>query len=467
MHKRMTLMDASFVLGERRHSPQHGAILLIFKPPRDAPENYLGREVERLRSYPVTAEPFNYLLTRGLGGLVAPSWTVLPAERIELDYHFRHSALPQPGGELELATLVSRLVSHPLDMRRPLWEAHLIEGLADNRFAILIKAHHAMLDGVRALKLLRTWLSEDPGDRNAPPLWSTMAATSTTTSRTRTTVSAQLRAIPGVLQSAVRTARDVQGGLKADYRALRGLDHDLVAPYTAPQSIFNGPITQRRRVSTQRLDLERMRAIADAIDGTLNDAIALVVATALRRYLLELDALPERALIGGVLTSLRHTLDPAASERAGNAISMLFADLATDVDNVVERARRITISTRAGKEHLLGLRSSASAYSTLMLAPFVAGGMMGKGHRVKPLLNIGLSNVPGLALPVFHNGAEAESLHATTIIDNGSALVITVTSWNRHLAFTITGCPDTVPSCQRISVYLLDALEEVAHALAV
>lgn len=465
MQKRMTLLDASFIVGERRDSPQHGAILLIFKPPTDAPADFLRREAERLRDYPVTAEPFNYLLTRGVGRFLAPSWTVLPPEQIELDYHFRHSALPQPGGELELATLVSRLVSHPLDMRRPLWEAHLIEGLADHRFALLVKAHHAMIDGISTLKLIRSWLSEDPNAVGAPPLWATATQRPNRPRGTSSSAIAQIKGIPYAVQSAATSIWAVQRGLEADYRAVRNHDHGLVAPYTAPHSIFNGRITQRRRVSTQRLELARVKAISAAIDGTLNDGIAVIVATALRRYLLELDALPDRALIAGVLTSLRGTMDPAASERAGNAISMIFADLATEIDSIDQRAQRVVTSTRAGKDHLLGLERSASAYSSVMLAPFVLGGVTGNGHRVKPLLNIGLSNVPGISSPVFHNGAEVESLHATTIIDNGSALVITVTSWNQHLAFTITGCPDTVPRCQRISVYLADALDEVEDAL--
>lgn len=350
-------------------------------------------------------------------------------------------------------------------MRRPLWEAHLIEGLADNRFALLVKAHHAMIDGISTLKLIRSWLSEDAEETHAPPLWAMAAQRANTPRSIAPSIAAQVKAIPDSLRSVTTTIRAVQRGVEADLRALFMHDQNLVAPYTAPHSIFNGPITQRRRVATQRLELNRVRTVATAIDGTLNDAIAVVVATALRRYLLELDALPDRALIAGVLTSLRGTMDAEASERAGNAISMIFADLATEIENIGERAQRVVASTRAGKEHLLGLERSASAYSSLMLSPFVFGGMTGNGHRVKPLLNVGLSNVPGLSSPVFHNGAEVEALHATTIIDNGSALVITVTSWNQHLAFTITGCPDTVPSCQRISIYLADALGEVEKAL--
>lgn len=467
MKRRMSALDAAFIQAERDEAPQHGSILFVLRKPSGAPDGYLADLAGWMREHPVTAERFNYVLTPGPFRRLRPTWTVLPPEQIELDYHFRHSALPRPGGELELATLVSRLVTHPIDLARPPWEVHLIEGLEANRFALLLKMHHAMVDGMAALRMVRSWLSEDPDDRGHPPLWAHEVPR-----RSRAAADVRDGRSPGgaaldLVRTSLATAGGVASALAADVTAAHDQARPLVSPYTAPRTILNGRVTQRRRMATQRLPVDRVRSIAEHVGGTVNDAIGIVLGTAMRRYLGELDALPDRSLVAGVLTSLRATMSEGAAEDAGNAISMLFADLATELDDITARAARVTASTRAGKEHLLGLQSHAMAYSSVMLAPFVVGNMTGTGHLLPPLQNVGLSNVPGTAAELFHNGAEVEALHATTIVGSGGALVVTVTSWVDSLCFTVTGCPDTAPHCQRVAVYLADALDEVEKAVAV
>ncbi len=467
MKRSMSALDAAFIQAERDEAPQHGSVLFILRKPDDASATYLADLATSMRGHEVTASRFNYVLSPGYVRRLRPSWTVLPPEQIELDYHFRHSALPQPGGELELATLVSRLVTHPIDLDRPPWEVHLIEGLENERFAILMKMHHAMIDGMSALQMIKSWLSDDPTDRSQPPLWAhRVPGTPRPASHSGQTARTTRDAVLGAVRAPVTVAASVTRALAADVGAARDGTQPLVPPYTAPRTILNGRVTQRRRIATQRLPLDRVKAISDLTGGTLNDAVAIMLGTAMRRYLDELDSLPDRPLVAGVLTSLRATMTERAADQSGNAISMLFADLATEIHDINARALRVVSSTRAGKEHLLGLEGHAMAYSSLMLAPFVVGNMTGTGHLLPPLQNVGLSNVPGTTTPLFHNGAEVEALHATTIVGSGGALVVTVTSWADHLCFTVTGCPDAAPHCQRVAVYLADALEEVENALA-
>ena len=479
MKKRMTLLDSGFITMERHESPQHGTILVIFRTPAESPPDYMHQLAARMRKFPVTGERFNWRLSKSLVDKVAPAWQVLPPEEIELDYHFRHSALPQPGGELELALVVSRLATHPLDFNRPPWEIHLIEGLEHGRFAMFMKMHHSLVDGVTAVKMLRDWLSEDPTETGAPPLWAMEI-------RKKPQRSEEARGphepksplikltesplnplkLPEAIGRATESVTAIGRAAGTTIAAAFGKGDGLVAPYNPPRTIFNGGITQRRRISTQSVELAKMKKIAKHIDGTLNDAIATVFSGALRRYLAELDALPDRSLVAGVLASLRATVDEATAATAGNVISFIFADLATDIDDVGERARRVVASTRAGKDHLLGLKSDAMNYSMVMLAPFMVTNLTGTGN-ILPMFNVGLSNVPGIDAPVYWNGAEAEALHATTIITNGQALVVTVTSWVDRLCFTFTACPDTIPHPQRLSVYLADALDETEKALGI
>jgi WS/DGAT/MGAT family acyltransferase len=244
-----------------------------------------------------------------------------------------------------------------------------------------------------------------------------------------------------------------------------GSGNGLIAPYTATRTMFNGEISPRRRISTQTLDLARVKALAESTGGTLNDVVALVLGTALRQYLIELDSLPEQPLVAGVLTSLHTAMEAEPGSSAGNVIGLIFADLATETADVAERAQRVHSSTVAGKAHLLGMKKNAMAYTTLMMAPMLAAMALGQAHRIPPIHNVGLSNVPGTDAPLYYNGAEVEALHATTIIASGQALIVAVTSWNGRLTFTLTACPDAVPSSERIATLLVDALAEVEKAV--
>jgi diacylglycerol O-acyltransferase / wax synthase len=479
MKRRMTLLDRGFITMERHESPQHGTILVTFRTPAGSPPDYTHQLAAHMRSFPVTGERFNWRLSKSLLDKVVPAWEVLPPDEIELDYHFRHSALPQPGGELELALVVSRLATHPVDLDRPPWEIHLIEGLEHGRFAMFMKMHHSLVDGMTAVKLLRNWLSQDPTETGVPPLWA-MEMRQTPDRSTESNGRHEARSplmkftefpinpltLPAAIGRITESVTAIGRAAGTTIGAAFGKGDGLIAPYNPPRTIFNGTITQRRRISTQQVELARMKKIAKSIDGTLNDAVATVFSGALRRYLGELDALPDRSLVAGVLASLRATVDETTAATSGNVISFIFADLATDIDHVGERAKRVVVSTRAGKDHLLGLKADAMNYSMLMLAPFMLTTLTGTGN-ILPMFNVALSNVPGIDGPVYWNGAEAEALHATTIIASGQALVVTVTSWNGRLCFTFTACPDTVPHPQRLSVYLVDALEEAERALSI
>ncbi|MGI9246312.1 MAG: wax ester/triacylglycerol synthase domain-containing protein, partial [Steroidobacteraceae bacterium] len=165
--KPLNLLDLSFVLMETRQTPMHVAGLQTFLPPPDAPRDYPRRVYEYLRGFPVTTSPFNYVLRGLASGRLLPSFEV--ADAVDLDYHLRHSALPYPGGERELGVLVSRLHSNPMDLDRPLWEMHLIEGLSEGRFALYCKLHHSLADGISGVGLLN--FSDDPAASETPPIW--------------------------------------------------------------------------------------------------------------------------------------------------------------------------------------------------------------------------------------------------------------------------------------------------------
>ena len=170
--KRLATLDASWLAVESDDTPMHVGNLQIFSLPDNAPSTFTGDLVKSMKQAGNVELPWGCKLVwpSFLGRVLAPTWK--HDKHIDLDYHVRHSALPKPGGERELGVLVSRLHSNPLDLSRPLWECHMIEGLEHNRFALYTKMHHCMIDGISGVRLLQRVLSKSPDERDMLPPWS-------------------------------------------------------------------------------------------------------------------------------------------------------------------------------------------------------------------------------------------------------------------------------------------------------
>lgn len=433
-------LDVPWVAMESRRHPMHVGGLIILQAPAQAPADFVHTWVESMRGHSTPTAPFNRKLSRTGSGRLWPRWETV--DTIELDFHLRHSALPWPGGERELGVLVSRLHRTPLDLTQPPWELNVIEGLSDDRFAIYVKVHHSLMDGVRAIKTLEAAFTTDPGRRGMPPLWSTsrpMRGTRVPRARAK--------------RSAGRLARDVGAALSSIGGA------DRTRPYSAPDSVLNGPITPQRRVATQSFELARLRALAVGTGGTLNDVLLALCAGGLRRYLKELGQLPEQALVASMPVSVR-TGDEADTK--GNALSFVFANLATDVDDVGARIEAIKRSTEQAKHHLNGIpRSVLDLYTTLMMGPFIATQLIGAGAVGRPMFNVLISNVPGPKDTLYYNGAAVLSIYPVSVLQSGQVLNITALSYDGNLNIAFTACGTAMPSVQRLALYCADALAEL------
>jgi WS/DGAT/MGAT family acyltransferase len=453
----LNLLDLSFVLMETRQTPMHVAGLQTFVPPPDAPRDFAKRVYDYLRSFPVTAPPFNYRL-RGVGlGHLMPSFEEVA--KVDLDYHLRHSALPYPGGERELGVLVSRLHSNPMDMDRPLWEIHLIEGLRGGRLALYGKLHHSLADGVSGVGLLN--FSENPKSSRTPPIWAQPRARK---SRTAATPGTQ-GFLPPALASQARALPNLLRGLAGSASAAMGMksDPDFTSLAESPRTIFNTNITPQRRVATQMTSLARMKAIGDAAGGSVNDVLLAACGAALRRYLAEIEQLPSRSLIGSIPVALPRD----ASEAGGNAISFANVRLGTDIEDVRERFEMIRRSSAAGRAYLKQMSPTALIdYTVLISSPQMLTRLPGIGSRVPPIYNVIISNVPGPRGKLYFLGAEMEAYFPISALAHGQALNITVMSYAGGLYFGFTACPDRVPSVQRLAVYTGEALDELEAVFA-
>ncbi len=450
MRQPLPAMDAGWLMLETPETPAHvGAMAILSKPPQAGPD-YLQQLVARLREPVTVVSPWNRRLRQGPLARWLPSWEEDP--HIDLDYHFRHSALPQPGGERELGVLVSRLHSHPLDMTRPLWELHLIEGLAGDRFALYCKVHHSVIDGVGGMRLTARVLSESPEDPRFVHPWA-------------------VGPLPGARKPksaavnpklSVAVAGEVARAFGKLCSAALEPDNPLAAPFAAPRSVLGLHINAQRRFATQQYDLARVRRLARVAGCTLNDMVMYLSATALRRFLAELGQLPSQALTSGIAVNLREADDHSA----GNAISFMIVSLATDIADPIERLRAIQRSSEASKAHLKSLsRPALLPYTVLSGMPYALTLLTGLAPYVRPPSSVNISNVPGPERHVYFAGARVEAVYPMSMLFHGCALNITCVSYAGTLNFGFTGARDTLPRLQRLAVYMGEALEEIAAVL--
>lgn len=459
--KKLSVMDAFFLAGESREAMMHVGALLPFAPPPDAPPHFLRQVVDELRDVAAVESPWNLRL-RWPAVLKSPVQSWIADDRFDLDYHVRRSALPSPGDERELGVLVSRLHGGQIDFHRPPWEVHLIEGLSGGRFALYFKVHHALMDGYTGARLLASSLTADPDERDTPMFFLRPPAARPPRESEGDGEVATLAALTAVVREQAAAARDVGGALRRLLRAGREHDRELIAPGAAPRSILNRRISRNRRFATLQLGLDRVKAIGKAAEATVNDVCLAVCATALRRLLGELDALPAEPLVTMVPVNIRPKDDPGG----GNAVGAILASLATDLDDPIARLHTTAASTRRAKAELAGLsRTAILQYSALLMAPLSLAPVPGLGELVRPPFNLVVSNVPGPTHPLYFRGARLEANYPLSIPYHGNALNITIASYAGTLNLGFTGCRDAVPRLQRLAVYAGEAADELEALL--
>lgn len=453
--KKLSVLDLVFLATESRQSMIHVGGLLLFTPPVGADPGFLRALTDEVRDAPEVQPPWNLRL-RTPELLKNPLQSWVEDDAFDLDYHVRRSALPLPGDERELGILVSRLHGNQMDFHRPLWEVHFIEGLEGGRFALYFKVHHALLDGYTGMKILAASLAKDPAETDAPMFYTRYPQPPERNGDEppAPTLAALLEAVKwqaGVLREVGRAVRNLVHSARAG-------DGELVMPMQAPRSILNRRISRNRRFATQQFELERLRTIARAAGGTVNDVVLALCGAALRRLLSEQDALPDRPLIAMVPVNIRPADDPGG----GNAVGAILASLATDVADPHQRLATIIESTQRAKRQLEGMSQAAILeYSAFLLAPLGLQQATATAGRTRPAFNVVISNVPGPKQRLYFRGAGLDALYAASIPFHGYGLNITITSYTGTLNFGFTGCRDTVPRLQRLAVYAAEALAEL------
>ena len=444
----MSPVESMMLLAESPGHPMHVAGLQLFQPPQAAGPEFVREYYEALRACDEVQPLFRKHPARLPGGLNV-GWS--SATDIELDYHVRHSALPGPGRVRELLELISRLHSVMLDRHRPLWETHVIEGLNDGRFAVYTKIHHGLVDGVAAINLLQGALSADALGQEVRAPW---ALPSETDSNSDT--SSRLQTLARTIKSIPRSGASMLGMARS---AL--LEQQLTLPFRAPSTMLNVPIGGARRCAAQSWPLQRIKDVKDAAGATVNDVVLAMCAGALRAYLADQNALPEKPLIAMVPVSLR-TDDDAVG---GNAVSAVLANLATHIDDPAQRLATISASMQNSKAVIAQLpRPQATALGMALLSPVVLGGVTGTAIKPPPF-NVCISNVPGARNTLYAKGARLQGSYPMSITANGQALNITLVGSGDSLDFGLVGCRRAVPHLQRLLAHLETSLKDLERAV--
>ncbi len=461
-----------FLMVESREHPMHVGGLQLFVPQDGADSSDLHRMFQQM----ISADDVRPLFRRRArrSPTSAGLWGWERDDDFDIEHHVRRTALPHPGRALELLSLCSQLHSNLLDRHRPLWEVSIVEGLDDGRFAMYFKVHHALVDGVSALRLLQESLSESPDARDLLPPWARRSPSAQTEQTTQSAEEDQLaqagHRLSDVPVSALRSALHIAGEVARLPSALvktvnRGI-HEQAAPlsFSAPKTMFNVPITGARRFAAQSWPIERIRRVGKDAGATVNDVVLAMCSGALRGYLRDLDALPESPLIAMVPVSLHAEGGP----KGGNALGAVMCNLATNLADPADRLAGIHASMTDGKAALSTMSPiQIMAMSLIGMSPLALAPLLGVQNALRPPFNLVISNVPGPRSPLYYNGARLDGMYPLSIPVDGQALNITCTSYSDNLAFGLTGCRRSVPHLQRLLGYLgseLDALEQAVGA---
>jgi diacylglycerol O-acyltransferase len=459
--RRLSGIDADMLYGETPSSHMHVSALLILDPSTAAGDfgfatwrRLLASEVEHLPPLRERAVPVPF-------GLDRPFWVDDPG--FDLDRHLHRVAVPAPGGARELSALVGDLASTKLDRSAPLWEMWFIEGVERGRVAVLSKIHHACLDGVAGAMMLGHLFRTEPV---APPesadfAWKRKA-------RLPSGPELMLRSLGSSVRTPLRAARALRETVTALGRLSRmGAAGEAIPPalpFQAPRTSLNRAVTPRRCFAFAEVPLARVKAVRKVFDVTVNDVVLALCSGALRRYLETRGEPTDEPLVAAVPVSTRSEHQMG---RLGNVVSGLFASLATDVADPVERLRAVSAATRSAKRlYETGIEDAAMRWASVPRPLEVALAVrflswLHLSQRLPPIFNLLISNVPGPPGPLYAGGAKLVACYPMGPLVDRVALNITVMSYADGVGFGFLTCPDVVRDPWAIAAGVRDALDEL------
>ncbi len=426
--ERLSNLDATFLYLEDRTAHMHVGAVAVFEGSAPSYADMVSLIASRLDRVPRYRQRLA-LVPFGVG---RPVW--IDESDLDLEYHVRHTALPAPGDDEQLKKLAGRLFAQRLDRDKPLWELWLIEGLVGNRFAILSKTHHCMIDGVSGVDLATVLLDAEPRvERPEPAPWTPRPAPSRAQLMT-SAVRDQVRHPIDLAREAIEPSTE---GRKLVLEVLGGVKPllGMAQMGQAPESSLNRPLSPHRRWEMQDLQLSEVKSVRAALGGTVNDVILAVVAGALRElFIARGDELTDLRVM--VPVSVR---SPEARGTFGNQVTAIFCELPVSESDDVQRLHRVTAEMR-------GLKDSHQAMGALALSrlgEFAPPTLIAQASRLvmrrSRFLNLVVTNVPGPQFPLYFLGKKLAGCYPCVPLAPNQSLGIALLSYDGRIGIGLLG----------------------------
>jgi WS/DGAT/MGAT family acyltransferase len=458
---RLTSFDTSFLANEKENAHMAIGAVLMFSGSAPSEEDFTAQIRSRLHQLPRLRQRLLYPPL----GLGTPFW--VDHREFDLGRHVRRATLPPPGTEEAFRALVGELLAPPLHRSKPLWELILVEGFAEERFAIVYKTHHAMADGISAVDIGMLLFDVEPKpepDRSEAP-W--------TPAQTPSRPALAWRALTGVVGTLARAWRWLRRALDNPGRAGRRAGDGLAGLWEvtwnlarpAPEVDFNTAVGPRRGFAWETFGLADFKAAKNALGGTVNDVSLAVAAGAIRRWLLErgtaVDGLELKALVPvSIRTEDEHG-------ELGNKLTAMRGPLPVGLADPVARLRAVSAAMDSlkaskqplGAEAIWGLNDWFRDFAPpLLLGPTAAINFSTR------LFNLLVTNFPGPQVPFYVLGRELTAIHPVGFLARRHALAIAILSYNGQVSFGVLYDPDALPDAGRIADHLTLAVAELLGA---
>ncbi len=482
--ERLSGLDASFLYLETPSLHMHVAMTLVFDP-STVPGGYSFERMKEAIAARIPCAPvFRRRLVEVPFRLGHPVWVDDPD--FDIDYHVRRAAVPRPGGLRQLADLAGDITGHPLDRAKPLWEMWIVEGLADERIAIIAKMHHSTVDGVSGAALLSVLFDLEPEPAPVTPTGVVTPPAPVDDHipnglelMTQAAVARTLRPLE-IAEDVVRTCYRILNVRRVRVAPRERLDSEggpgkpppkstgkAALPLTAPRTSFNVAVTRRRSVALTAIGLDDVKRLKNATGATVNDVILAVCTGALRSFLIEGDELPEKPLVAVVPVSVRPDLD---APKGSNQVSSMFVQLPCQLHDPLDRLQAIHLGTKGAKEEhnalgadlLLNWAEHATPNTFALSARLYTGMRLADRHR--PIANLVISNVPGPDFPLYLAGAELVAGFPLGPVMDGMGVNITVMSYRGVLNWGILASPESIPRLWNLAAAVPTALDELLAA---
>jgi len=451
------MLDLMFFLTESVDNPRHVGSVLIFKRPARGGANTVREIVDAYRNARAQA-PFNRIPVFRRAGL--PVWQ--DVERIDMNHHVLHLALPAPGSEQQLHQLIADLHAPMLERHRPGWKVYVIEGLAGGRFAIYHKVHHALVDGESGMEILRRSLAASPRDRQ---IHTTIGLEHPLRPRPaprdlRDMLEREARKLARRTLMLGRSSIEI---VEETLEGLLGYSPTQHRAFTAPQTPMNDPIYNARSIAHTTLPLAAMQAVARANDATLNDVALCVLDAAVNRYLRAMGRPPEHPLVSICPVSLRASGDTEAT----TDVSAIWPPLGPVSAPILRRLAAIKESTLIEKARLGSLgKDAAYAYAVMAFALSETVAIARPEALGLLTANMLISNVRGPVQPLYLNGARLEKFFPVSTLIVGVGLNITFMSYAGQVVFGFTANGSALPEVESMARYTVDAFSTLEQATA-